>query len=910
MKSFSFILLLLLLLLPNSYGQQEEFWKNIYQYADAYKEGRFTESRDILLYLINTPDLTPEHYLPYLYNSTGSAYRNLGNLDSATYFYRKSESQMRKAENTDYNLLYSVYNNLALIYEQKFQFKQALIYYAKSESVLNNFPARDTNYYQKLSVLSLNRGIVNFELSEYAKALSDLKKAKQIKSDYGFPFLGNVYFNLAKVYEKLSDYKLSREYYNKSISQYIRDHDSSYYQLGITYLYYGRFEIEHGYKDKGLSLYKKAISNTILNYGNNTPNTIVCYEKIATSYLEDMQYNSALSYAQKALISSCPGFTDTTVFSNPTGHESLHDILLIDAYQIKTKALIGLVKTNNQVQIQDKLYSNQKILEFALEIVRNEIELIRKVHINYFIQENRLALNESFKNVFTDGLEISSMLYTITNDPQYLDRAFNFASLGKSIEFQYEFIRKQKIFDDSAGSELSDFKIKASAYTNLINLEQKKSSPDSSLIAAWKDSLFTIFSKQEKIILEMLERRDLADLFRIELNELNIRDIQKKLKRNQTLVDYTVSGRSTTDKSLFVFIVSRSSVDLVNINMDQTAVSAINSVQEQLNSFRLSQFTDSDRDSLYHDLNTLYTKFFLPFEAHIEGQEIIIIPDEELHYIPFDALVRNHKQQLLNPEFLIQEYGFSYLINTKYLNQNIPNLLHIPRVIAYTEKTDISLDESNQLEGATKEVENILKMFKGKIFHNLENKEVMEKSFNDNKIMHFAMHSYAQDSTFENAYILLDNNKDSVLSNKLFDYEISQVKTSSPMVVLSSCESGLGQHYSGEGILSLSRSFLISGAESVVNTYWPINDRSSSIIMTDYYSGLKRGWSKSRSLQTAKINYLENASPTLQHPYYWAGYRIFGNAQRLALVSKKTVLLFGILFLMLVTSIIYFKRNA
>jgi CHAT domain-containing protein len=78
----------------------------------------------------------------------------------------------------------------------------------------------------------------------------------------------------------------------------------------------------------------------------------------------------------------------------------------------------------------------------------------------------------------------------------------------------------------------------------------------------------------------------------------------------------------------------------------------------------------------------------------------------------------------------------------------------------------------------------------------------------------------------------------------------------------------------GEGLLGLPRIFFYSGAKSVLSTLWPINDRSTSIFMKDFYHHLSLGYGKSRALQLAKIKMIKSK---YAHPYYWAGFVLTGD---------------------------------
>ena len=97
------------------------------------------------------------------------------------------------------------------------------------------------------------------------------------------------------------------------------------------------------------------------------------------------------------------------------------------------------------------------------------------------------------------------------------------------------------------------------------------------------------------------------------------------------------------------------------------------------------------------------------------------------------------------------------------------------------------------------------------------------------------------------------------------------------MVVLSSCNTGTGLLFSGEGILSLARGFIYSGSQSVVMSMWEIEDRSGTEIVEMFYKNLKKGYSKSDALKKARIAYLKNADQLRSHPYFWSSLVVYGN---------------------------------
>jgi CHAT domain-containing protein len=104
------------------------------------------------------------------------------------------------------------------------------------------------------------------------------------------------------------------------------------------------------------------------------------------------------------------------------------------------------------------------------------------------------------------------------------------------------------------------------------------------------------------------------------------------------------------------------------------------------------------------------------------------------------------------------------------------------------------------------------------------------------------------------------------------------------LVVLSACETGLGKIEQGEGIRSLGRSFMESGAQATIISLWNVNDKSTAFIMTDFYKHLKAGITKDEALRQAKLDYLKNATTQNSHPYFWAAFIPAGDMQPLSLI--------------------------
>ena len=119
---------------------------------------------------------------------------------------------------------------------------------------------------------------------------------------------------------------------------------------------------------------------------------------------------------------------------------------------------------------------------------------------------------------------------------------------------------------------------------------------------------------------------------------------------------------------------------------------------------------------------------------------------------------------------------------------------------------------------------------------------------------------------------------DTTEDNKLYAYEVYNLKLNAQMAVLSSCSSGFGKMQKGEGMMSLARGFIYAGCPSIIMTLWQVADQSSSELMTSFYKYLKKGKSKQEAMRLAKIEYLESADDITSNPYFWSGFVVLGDS--------------------------------
>jgi CHAT domain-containing protein len=107
------------------------------------------------------------------------------------------------------------------------------------------------------------------------------------------------------------------------------------------------------------------------------------------------------------------------------------------------------------------------------------------------------------------------------------------------------------------------------------------------------------------------------------------------------------------------------------------------------------------------------------------------------------------------------------------------------------------------------------------------------------------------------------------------------------LVVLSACETGLGETQAGEGVYGLRRALVLAGSESQVMSLWKVSDETTRDFMSAYYARLVRGEGRTEALRHAQLEMLKSSKgigdiqDKLQHPFYWAAFIQSGDWRRM-----------------------------
>jgi CHAT domain-containing protein len=106
------------------------------------------------------------------------------------------------------------------------------------------------------------------------------------------------------------------------------------------------------------------------------------------------------------------------------------------------------------------------------------------------------------------------------------------------------------------------------------------------------------------------------------------------------------------------------------------------------------------------------------------------------------------------------------------------------------------------------------------------------------------------------------------------------------LVVLSACETGLGDTRIGDGVYGLRRALVIAGTETQIMSLWEVDDAATRDLMVDYYVRLINGEGRGEALRNVQLQMC--GSGLRNHPFYWAAFIQSGNWRRLNLDCETT----------------------
>lgn len=529
---------------------------------------------------------------------------------------------------------------------------------------------------------------------------------------------------------------------------------------------------------------------------------------------------------------------------------------LIEIFKNKTAALIQQNTTNS-------FLATLKMVDLGI----NKLDILKPTFRN---QNDKLFLIENVFPLFESGLEAGYNLYSDSKDENFIDQAFIYAEESKSVLLLEALLSAQATQFANISKDILERENLLKA--EITQIEKKLVSSDNSDIIL-ENNLFDLRQEHRNLIITIETNH--PDYFNLKYNSkvLSLPEVQEKLTDNEMLISFFYGNTS-----IYMTSTTHNEKYFEKIAITPNLENDIKKLHAMLSNPK------SSKELLSRLSYSLFQKLIAPTLNLYPQEKIIIAPDGLLNYIPFGSLVTN----LDSNRFLIEDRAISYVNSASLWSQlstkkqtNNSLLAFAPSFDTNTQSDDARSNVLGNLPHNRKEVEQIATSFKGQSF--LDDSATLQNfttNVSEYSILHLATHAVFDDKNPEYSYLAFTPNEES--EDILLVKDLYNLSLNASLVTLSACESAIGELKRGEGFLSLARGFFYSGASSISSTLWKINDNSSSALMGSFYKNLADGKSKDKSLQEAKLSFLEkNRENGLSHPYYWSGYIIQGNTEPL-----------------------------
>lgn len=257
--------------------------------------------------------------------------------------------------------------------------------------------------------------------------------------------------------------------------------------------------------------------------------------------------------------------------------------------------------------------------------------------------------------------------------------------------------------------------------------------------------------------------------------------------------------------------------------------------------------------------------------------QLIVVPDQELHSLPFALLMPAGRRLVDRFPLLTAPSVGVFLEALQRLDAKRPTgkvMVVSDPLIAPELTAELNL---RPLDKTDEEGRLLASLYPG-AQHWTGSQATVEAFLSfprDLDILHFATHAIINPEKPENSFLLLATSPDR--TGALYQNELYRLRwTEAPLIVLSACDTGVLTGTNGEGISSLARAFLSSGASAVLATLWPVQDKSAYFLATHFHRELAAGASAAEALRRAQLSYLSHKSLVQADPIGWSAFQLIG----------------------------------
>jgi CHAT domain-containing protein len=814
-------------------------------------------------------------------NNLAELYHSQGQYSKAEPLYQRSLAIREQALGANHPDVASSLNNLANLYHSQGQYSKAEPLVQRSLAIWEQ--ALGANHPDVAVSLNNLAGLYRSQ-GQYSKAEPLVQRSLAILEQAlgaNHPAVATALNNLANLYEAQGQYSKAEPLYQRSLAIREQALGANHPDVAVSLNNLASLYQDQGQYSKAEPLYQRSLAIWEQALGANHPDVATSLNNLANLYEAQGQYSKAEPLYQRSL-----AIREQALGANhPDVAFSLNNLAVLYWSQNQTEpALTRLAR--------------------ALDI--EETNLAQNLVIGS--EEDKRAYLNTFSG--STNRVISFHLQSVPNNPQA-------ARLALTTILR----RKGRVLDTLSQA--------------LIRLRQQLSPADQerlTRLSALRTQVAQIAfnpnpTDQQRQQLQLLNTQ--AEQIEAELNrsssafaqttqKVTLEAVQKAIPANATLVEfiqyapvnikapqgqrfgaprYAVYVLTSTGEPRFADLGSASEIDALVAQYRSATLDPRRPLSEAQAAAR-----------------TLSAKIMAPVRQFVgTANHLLIAPDGQLNLVAFAGLVDEKNQ------YLIETYQITYLTSGRDLLrlQETPPKANPPLIVANptfdkpgtTAIQIASADRSNPrssdlaalkfgpLPGTAIEGEAIARLLpNARLFTQTQATEAVVKGTPNPRILHLATHGFflkpAPVTPARDGSQRLPSENPLLRSGlALAGFNVRQgggddgVLTALEMtgmdlrgtqlVVLSACETGLGDVQSGEGVYGLRRALTLAGAQAQVMSLWRVDDEKTKDLMVAYYQRLSKGEPRGEALRQTQLTMLKN--PNLAHPRHWSGFIFTGD---------------------------------
>jgi len=503
-------------------------------------------------------------------------------------------------------------------------------------------------------------------------------------------------------------------------------------------------------------------------------------------------------------------------------------------------------------------------------------------------EEDKAGFLAQSRYLFEDVIHFLTKQTVTSGDAKWAETAFEFAERSKARSFLDQLAESLAGVTEGVDPELLEEQQILTENIAYIRGELAQTDrSDRARLNEFKELMREQEAEFDRVEREMRERNPKYAELKYP-DPVSLEDVQSTLLTDEdVLLQYAVGDSSST-----LWAITKTSFSTYQLPTRSELQAQIDLVR-----FAVENHEQSTPASFGAPARKLYDALIAPaLGAFGHASNLILIPDDVLHYLPFELLLSKDLDEDASwstMPYLINNYSVSYGQSASVLMQleKKPKTEPTKTFLAIGDPAFSSTDAASVVRGSSlaplpfsgNEVTEIATFFddpsEDVYLQGAATESQIKASLTENtyKYVHFATHGLVNDDRPDFSSLALaaeDEDNDGMLQAA----EIFNLSIQSDLVVLSACETGLGQLIRGEGMVGLTRAFMYAGTPSLVVSLWSVSDESTSALMQSFYGNLiVQQEDKQTALRNAKLELI--SGDRTSHPFFWAPFVLVGQGK-------------------------------